>query len=86
MKSLKPGKSTSKPEVTNISTHGFWIMLSDTEYFLPFEQFPWFKEATISQISNVKLLHGSHLHWPELDVDLSLSIILNPEKYKLISK
>jgi len=86
MKSLKHGKNISRPEITNISQHGFWILLGQNEYFLPFEQFPWFKNANINQITNLQLLHGTHLYWPQLDVDLSLAIIEHPEKYKLISK
>jgi hypothetical protein len=27
-------------EVTNVSKHGFWLLLGDQEVFLPFEQFP----------------------------------------------
>jgi hypothetical protein len=86
MKSLKSGKSTSKVEVTNISEHGFWILLAGKEYFLPFEKFPWFKDVKISSITNVKLFHNHHLYWPDLDVDLSTGIIANPEKYPLLYK
>ena len=86
VKSSKHGKNTSKVEITNISEHGFWIFCRERKYFLPFEQFPWFKNATIQQISDLRLLHGQHLYWPELDVDLSFNIIENPEKYKLIAK
>jgi len=86
VKSSKRGKSISRPEVTNISEHGFWIFLNGREYFLAFEQFPWFKEATISRLSNVRLYHGTHLYWPDLDVDLSTNIIEHPERYKLIAK
>lgn len=86
MRSLKHGKSTSKPEIVNVSEHGFWLFLKHKEYFLPFEQFPWFKNANISQISNVELWHGTHLYWPSLDVDLSLNIIEQPEKYNLIAR
>jgi len=25
--------------------HGFWLLLGDEELFIPFEQFPWFKDA-----------------------------------------
>jgi hypothetical protein len=75
-----------RPEITNISEHGFWIFLKDREYFLPSEQFPWFKNATVRQISDVQLLHREHLYWPILDVDVSLCIIQHPEKYKLIAK
>jgi hypothetical protein len=56
------------------------------EYFLPFEKFPWFKQARISQLSNVRLYHGAHLYWPDLDVDLSLNIIEHPERYRLLAK
>jgi hypothetical protein len=38
-----PGTSTSTLEVTNISKHGFWLLLDRRELFLPFEDFPWFK-------------------------------------------
>ena len=86
MKSLKHGKNIFRPEITNISQHGFWILLEQKEYFLSFEQFPWFKNANINQITNLQLLHGTHLYWPQLDVDLSLAIIEHPEKYKLVSK
>jgi hypothetical protein len=85
VKSLKRGKNTSKLEVTNISQHGFWILLSGKEYFLPFENFPWFKKASIADLTNIQLLHKTHLYWPALDVDLSVNIIENPEKYKLIA-
>ena len=86
MRSLKRGKTTSACEVTNISQHGFWILTNGTEYFLPFEKFPWFRDARVSEITAVQLLHGHHLYWPELDVDLSLAIIRDPDKYRLLSK
>jgi hypothetical protein len=85
MKSLRNGKSTLKPEVVNVSEHGFWLFWKGREYFMPFAKFPWFKDTTISQISDVEILHGEHLYWPELDVDLTFNIIRHPEKYKLIS-
>ncbi len=86
MRLLKSGKGTSQPEITNISKHGFWILLEGTEYFLPFEKYPWFRDAKISSIINVKLFHYHHLYWPDLDVDLSIDILSNLEKYPLIYK
>jgi hypothetical protein len=86
MKFTKLGKNTSVAEVSNISAHGFWLLVQDREYFLPFDENPWFKDATISQILNVELLHGHHLHWPDLDVDLELESLASPEKYPLIYK
>ncbi|MHB0945628.1 MAG: DUF2442 domain-containing protein [Sedimentisphaerales bacterium] len=86
MKSQKNGKSILKPEIMNVSQHGFWIFLKGKEYFLPFEKFPWFREASIGELLGVELLHETHLYWPSLDIDLSISIIEQPEKYKLIAK
>ncbi len=86
MKSLQPGKNTSKAEITNISEHGFWILLKGTEYFLPFEKYPWFKNASISSITNLELVHNHHLYWPKLDVDLTTEILETPEKYPLTYK
>jgi hypothetical protein len=56
MKSVALGESTSPVEVSNISPHGFWLLLGDEELFVPFSEFPWFREATVRQISNVPLL------------------------------
>ncbi len=82
MKSSEHGNLTSKPEVTNISQHGFWLFLNDKEYFLPFEKYPWFRDAMISDIINIELQHENHLYWPTLDIDLSISILEDPDKYK----
>ena len=85
MKSKTAGESTS-PEVTNISTHGLWIFWGESEYFMDYERFPWFKDATVQQVTNVRAESGTHLNWPDLDVDLSLEILQHPETYPLISK
>lgn len=81
-----PGIITSTPEVTHISKHGFWLLLDDEELLLPFAQFPWFKQATIEQISKVEWPSKDHLYWPLLDVDLSVACIRDPSKFPLLSK
>jgi hypothetical protein len=86
MKSSKLGLITSEVEVTNISSHGFWILVVEKEYFLPFAIFPWFRQAKLEELFNVELLNNNHLFWPLLDVDLTLDIIENPDKYPLIFK
>ena len=86
MKSLTRGRNISVPEITNVSEHGFWVFLRGKEYFLAFENFPWFRRASIEQIVDVELWHATHLYWPKLDVDLSIEIIERPEKFKLVSK
>jgi hypothetical protein len=86
MKSAEPGKSTLGVEVTNVSPHGFWLLVNDRELFLPFKQFPWFEDATIREIANVELHHQEHLRWPDLDTDLSIESIEHPERFPLKSR
>lgn len=84
MTSSTPGASISHAEVTNIDKFGFWILLEDKEYFLSFKDFPWFRQATLDQILSVETLHRDHLHWSELDIDLCLDSLSNPESFPLI--
>jgi len=87
MKLNVSGKVTSKKvEITNISIHGIWLLYSDREYFLPYSDFPWFKDASISHIQNVQVVHLNHLYWPDLDVDLTTTIIENLESYPLVCR
>lgn len=86
MKSAVLGKNISGVEVTNISRHGFWLLLADEELFVPFKEFPWFRDASVSEIMNVEWPNPNHLYWPDLDVDLATESIRHPEKFPLISK
>ncbi len=86
MKLAMHGTSILEIEVTNISSHGFWLFINDKEYFLSFFNFPWFKKATFESIINVVLVNGSHLFWESLDVDLDIKILEHPEDFPLISK
>lgn len=81
-----PGPATSEAEVTNISQHGFWLLLDGRELFLPFEDFPWFRRASVEAILRLERPAPGHLHWPALDVDLSVESIEHPERYPLKAK
>ncbi len=81
-----PGTAISAPEVTHVSKHGFWLLLGDEELLLPFEQFPWFRRATIEQIAHVEWPAPEHLYWPKLDIDLALESIRRPEDFPLVSR
>ncbi|MHC1729707.1 MAG: DUF2442 domain-containing protein [Syntrophobacteraceae bacterium] len=86
MKSKVPGMPILDVEVTNISKHGLWILVSEEELFLPFQDFPWFEAAPVSAILKVELLGSDHLYWPDLDVDLTVESIKRPDRYPLVSK
>ncbi len=86
MKSETPGIGTLEVEITNISRHGFWLLLDDKELYLPFEQFPWFRSAPVSAILNVQLPLPHHLYWPDLDIDLAVESIEHPDRFPLVAK
>jgi hypothetical protein len=77
MKSSVLGKKISPVEI-NITRFGLWLCLSDEEFFLTYEDYPFFKNAKIPDIYDVELHHGTHLHWPTLDVDLNVAILKIP--------
>jgi hypothetical protein len=60
-------------------------LLDGRELFLPFEDFPWFKRASVEAILRVELPAPGHLCWPDLDVDLAIESIEHPERYPLKS-
>lgn len=85
MKSSKRGNYILA-NVENITRFGIWLYIKEKEYFLNYKDYPYFKNQTIGSILNVRLLHDFHLYWPELDVDLELDNLENPEKYPLKDK
>ena len=85
MKSSKRGKAISV-SVENITPFGIWLFVQGKEYFLSYQVHPYFQDQVLSSIQNVQLLHGYHLYWPELDVDLTMDGIRHPERYPLCSQ
>jgi len=87
MKNLfKLERNILEVEVTNISNHGLWVLTQNKELFLSYEDFPWFKDKTIDNITKVETFGQGHLYWEDLDVDLSLEIIEHPEQFPLQAK
>jgi Protein of unknown function (DUF2442) len=80
-----PGTLTSQVEVTQVSQHGFWLLLGDEELFLPFADFPWFRGATIEQLCDIEWPAVEHLFWPSLDIDLAVESIRNSAAFPLIA-
>jgi hypothetical protein len=83
MKYAKRGKNISEVEIQGISKFGVWLYVKGNEYFLPYEEYPWFIDARVSDVMNVRLINANHLEWPELDVDLELESLETPGKYPL---
>jgi hypothetical protein len=85
MKSSGNGE-TILVSVENITPFGIWLLVKGQEYFLAYKDYPYFRDQTLRSIQAVQLLHGCHLYWPELDVDLELDNLENPGKYPLKSR
>jgi len=86
MTSATHGSNISEVEITNVSRHGFWLLLGDEELFVPFKEFPWFAEAPVGKLLHVELPQLHHLYWPELDVDLDVASIRNPAAFPLMAR
>ena len=86
MTSSRRGGNTSRVEITNVAPEGFSLRIGRKVQFLRFEDFPWFRDASTAQITNVTLPSPHHLHWPELDIDLSVDSLDHPERYPLVSR
>ena len=84
--SKKSGKNFSGCEVSAITPHGLWMLIHDKEYFLDFSTYPWFKKKNLEDIFEVILEHDHLVHWPKLDIDLSLEILEAPQRFPLLAK
>jgi len=86
MRSAQRGRSTLAAEVTNVSRQGIWLLLDERELFLSYRNFPWFRDAKLREVLNVRRPRVDHLRWPALDVDLHLDSIEHPGRYPLRSR
>ena len=86
MSSSMRGIRTSEIEVTHVSSHGVWLLADGQELFLSYDDFPWFKDASIGKIINVERPSPGHFRWPELDIDIDIESIEYPEKFPLKAK
>ena len=78
-----PGVVTSVSEVTDITAKGFWLWVDDREYFVPFDDYPVFLDATVAQIYAVERLGPEQFYWPALDADIELAALETPAHYPL---
>ena len=80
----QPGVAILDSEVTDITAVGFWLLVEDREYFIPFDAYPAFENATVAQIYAVQQLGPEQFYWPELDIDIELEALEQPERFPLV--
>jgi hypothetical protein len=86
MNSRALGKDTLGVEITNVSSHGIWLLAHDQGWFMSYEDFPWFRDVPLVKIFNVEETSSNHFYWPDLDVDLTTEIMEHPERFPLKAK
>ncbi|QQO56310.1 MAG: DUF2442 domain-containing protein [Thiohalocapsa sp. PB-PSB1] len=86
MNSQMLGAITFQTEITNISSHGVWLLSAGRELFMSYDDFPWFKDAPIGKILNVEEPTPGHFYWPDLDIDLGVESIEHPDRFPLKAK
>lgn len=80
------GTATSASEVTDITPFGFWMLVDAEEHFVPFDDYPAFRQATVAQIYTVQQLGPGQLHWPALDIDIEVNALRRPDAFPLHSR
>ncbi len=73
-------------EVSHISAHGVWLLTENQEFFMPYEEFPWFQDAKVKDILAVEQPRRGYFYWRNLDVDLTIDMIKNPHHFPLKSR
>jgi hypothetical protein len=71
-------------EITAINAAGFWLLVNDREYFVAFADYPAFRRATVAQIYTMQQRGSDHFYWPDLDVDIELEALEQPERFPLV--
>jgi hypothetical protein len=61
-------------------------LCENKEYFIGFNDYPAFKNATVDSIFNLKFSSPKQLHWPDIDVDIEVDALEKPERFPLIFK
>lgn len=83
MNSGKRGKKICTSEVSAIGRDGFWIISNDREFFVAFDKYPIFRQASVEQIYSMEEIGPGQLRWEELDVDIEVAALEHPERFPL---
>ena len=84
--SSKNNISSTSADVLMINDKGIMISVQGQDYFLSYNRVPWMRDATISEVLDVRMSGKNAIEWPKLDVDLEVDSLKHPERYPLIIK
>lgn len=83
---LQKNGNNTLVKVLTITQNGLLLSIPQGDFFLSYTEYPWFKSAKVDDIFNVEMEGNDAIRWDNLDVDLEIDSILNPEKYPLLVK
>ena len=69
-----------------INADGILLSVCGQDYFLSYNRVPWMRDASISQVLDVRMSGRSAIEWPALDIDLEIESLRHPERYPLVIK
>jgi hypothetical protein len=72
--------------IINFSDSGYYLLIYDKEYFIPFSDYPVFRKANIEQIFDFHILPLKQIYWKPLDCDIEQDALEKPQQFKLIYK
>jgi hypothetical protein len=85
-KNLRQNTGYTSVDVRVITSEGIIISVSGSDYYLSYDRLPWFKNARVSDIFDVKMLGDDGIRWDALDVNLEIESLKHPEQYPLVMK
>lgn len=83
---LKINGNNTSVKVLTITANGILLSIPDGDFFLNYNDFPWFKNASVNDVFDVEMEGDSAVRWDKLNVDLEIESILHPEKYPVTMK
>lgn len=73
-------------KVLTITAKGILLSLPQGDFFLGYNHYPWFENASVKQVFDVKMETPRSIRWDDLDVDLEIESILHPNRYPEIAR
>jgi len=83
---LKKNGTIICAKVESITSTGLTLYINEEEYQIPFSRVPWFRDAKVEDVFDVKMNGLDEIRWDKLDIDLDIESLKHPEKYPLIMK
>ncbi|MDR0757344.1 MAG: DUF2442 domain-containing protein [Tannerella sp.] len=73
-------------DIRLITSSGIIVSVSGCDYYISYDRLPWFRDAKVSDIFNVKMCGSDGIRWEAIDVDLEIESLIHPEQYPLVMK